>query len=127
MRRTDQALGYAGGDSAQVGRGALERRRVQRRCPLQRRQGRGGAMAAGAVGMGEIGQLGARLRDFLHFGTAIHVHLVLVFMVAEMLACRAAFVPANAGRCRPGPLDRKQNQQEDQHESMHEREYSEDE
>ena len=120
MRRTDQALGYAGGDSAQVGRGALERRRVQRRCPLERRQGRGGAMAAGAVGMGEIGQRGAGLREFLHIGgSTVHARLVLVLMVGEVLACRAAFMPANAGRCRPGPLDGEQKQQEDQHESMH--------
>lgn len=119
MRRTDQPLGYAGGDNAQIGRGALERGMVQCRRPVQRRQGRSGAMATGAVGMGEIGQLGAGLRELLHIGGIVHADFVLVLMVAQMLAGRAAFVPANAGRCRPGPLDGEQNQQEDQHESMH--------
>lgn len=68
----------------------------------------GSTIVVGASGQRSIGDT-----------IAIGVHLMFVLVMTDVLRCRAAFMLAIAGHCRPGKLERQEKQQEDGQPTSH--------
>lgn len=54
---------------------------------------------------------------------AVGIGLMLVFVMAEVLRARVCFVLTIASHCRPGELERQENEQEDGKPAAHGRDY----